>query len=776
MGSLKISGEAALNCRLAPVLILAMGTMGTIFVISQVLVLQEFLQVFQGNEFSIGIVLGSWLLLEALGSWMSGRRAGRSRDPLSSFVVLQGAQALLLPATLVMIRTGRFLLGASPWEALSFQSIWVLSFLILMPLGLANGAAFVYGCRLVGAGDNNRLQGPGKVYALEAAGAFIGALAFTFLLIGRLHAMEIAFCLGVLNMCCAFLLLHRFRERPRTREPYKIVTLLIMVLFIVGLFLPWADGIHWWTWQCRWSPLQLKESAESVYGNITVLTLGEERILYQNGLPAITMPFPDIAALEELVHLPLLAHADPKELLFVGGGVGGALAEAQKHPVQGLSYTELDPLLVRTAQQYATPLVTSELADGRTRIIYQDGRLFLRKTKKQYDVIIIHLPDASTLQLNRFFTLEFFSLAARHLAPQGILAFSLPGSDAYLSEEMIRMNRCVWDTLKAVFSHVRALPGGRNLFLASQDVALASLGPSRLAERLEARAVNSSVVRPFYLNYKMNPLQEQWLKETIFAGPPSRLNQDFSPALLFYFLAYVNAEVQPELRRVVLALEKINFKGLFIGLTVLNLPFVLFVLRRKAKRVSALSFSIFSTGLVGMAIEMVVIFVFQSVYGYLYHWIGFLIAAFMAGLALGAFLMTHRQTGFSKGYLFFGLIELVLFGFVIITALGLTAGNSFLLRETIGAGTLPGVFFIINLLAGSLVGCEFPLANQEAGRNAKDGTAGRAGRFYALDLSGAWLGTMLVSVLFVPLIGIEHTLWLVGALKAWSLVYLFLAR
>ena len=78
-------------------MVLAMVVMGVIFLISQVLILREFLMVFQGNEFSIGIVLGSWLLLEALGSWLSGRRADRSRDPLAAFATVQVMLSLLLP-------------------------------------------------------------------------------------------------------------------------------------------------------------------------------------------------------------------------------------------------------------------------------------------------------------------------------------------------------------------------------------------------------------------------------------------------------------------------------------------------------------------------------------------------------------------------------------------------------------------------------------------------------------------------------------------------------
>ena len=91
----------------------AMGTMGVIFLISQVLIIQEFLLLFQGNEFSIGIVLSSWLLLEALGSRLAGDRAEKCGNPARSFVTLQVMLSLLFPVTLVLIKMGRSLLGIS---------------------------------------------------------------------------------------------------------------------------------------------------------------------------------------------------------------------------------------------------------------------------------------------------------------------------------------------------------------------------------------------------------------------------------------------------------------------------------------------------------------------------------------------------------------------------------------------------------------------------------------------------------------------------------------
>ena len=322
---------------------LAMGTMGVIFLISQVLILQEFLLLFQGNEFSIGVVLGSWLLLEALGSWLSGDRAEKSGNPPRSFVSLQVMLSLLLPATLVLIQMGRFFLGISPWEALSLFSIWVLSVIFLAPLGILNGASFTYGCRLMRFRRSGEAQSSGVVYALEAIGSFAGGLVFTFFLVGRFHSIKIAFLLGALNMFISLLLLGArgdtaCRERLSRHHVLKLICLILAASFSFSLFSPLPDHIWRQAGESRWFPLELKQNRESVYGNVSVLAAGDERIIYQNGLPVITMPYPNIADIEELVHLPLLAHENPQSLLFLGGAVGGALAEAQKHPLNNIFY------------------------------------------------------------------------------------------------------------------------------------------------------------------------------------------------------------------------------------------------------------------------------------------------------------------------------------------------------------------------------------------------------------------------------------------------------
>ena len=111
--------------------------------------------------------------------------------------------------------------------------------------------------------------------------------------------------------------------------------------------------------------------------------------------------------------------------------------------------------------------VPDSLADPRIHVINSDGRLFVRQTPRQYDVVIADVPDPSTSQLNRFYTREFFAEVRRILLPGGVLSFSLGTYENYLSPELARLIGVAERTLREVFANVLILPGGRVFFLAS---------------------------------------------------------------------------------------------------------------------------------------------------------------------------------------------------------------------------------------------------------------------------------------------------------------------
>ena len=770
--------------------VVCVWVMGFSFVIAQVLVLREFIVLFHGNELSIGIVLGNWLLFEALGSVLAGRWADRARDPGRTFGWLQATVAVLLPVTLLLIRAGRQLVGISPWEAVGPGEIWRVSVLLLGPIGVVDGAEFAYACRAFFRLPQEETGVAGRVYLLEAVGSVCGGLLFTYLFVGRLHAVQTALVVGAVNAASAlFLLGWRRGDRaggtgrdPRHAQPadrgrgaLALASLVLLSAACVALAGSGADRLEAGSERLRWKGLPLVGSAESVYGNVTVFRLGEQFSFYQNGIPAITVPVPDIAAIEERVHLSLLAHPDPERVLMLGGGLGGGLAEALRHPVREIFYMEPDPEVVEMVRRFPTPLTERELGDPRVRVRNEDGRRFLRNTDLPFDVVLLHLPDATTLLQNRYFTREFFALVKARLRPGGLLALTLPGSSSYLGEELILLTRCTRDTLREELPHTRILPGEQALVLASADLPLEALGPDLLARRLEARGIEASMVSPYYIRYRMDPERERWYLDEIEKGPGTPVNRDLAPVRLYYALAYRNAQVHRGGRAATLALTGLRSFHVFVALAVLQLPLLVWLLLGRGDRVTALSFSVFSTGFASMAVEMTLILSFQCLFGQIYQWVGVLIASFMGGLALGAY-RTSRPgiEAADEGLRRFVRLE----RWVLLFLLGLIPALAGVARAPLwggGAAVLLHAFYVIAAAAcGFLVGSEFPLANREALRH-RAGVSRMAGRFYALDLAGAWLGTLLVSVILVPLLGVLPTLAAACLLKVFSLLYLRLA-
>jgi spermidine synthase len=92
--------------------------MGFTFTVTQGLMIRELLVAFFGNELSIGLILGNWLVLEAAGSGLMGKLADRWGENPASFAILQILFALFLPLCLLGAYSSRIIVGAL-WDNLT---------------------------------------------------------------------------------------------------------------------------------------------------------------------------------------------------------------------------------------------------------------------------------------------------------------------------------------------------------------------------------------------------------------------------------------------------------------------------------------------------------------------------------------------------------------------------------------------------------------------------------------------------------------------------------
>jgi hypothetical protein len=83
------------------------------------------------------------------------------------------------------------------------------------------------------------------------------------------------------------------------------------------------------------------------------------------------------------------------------------------------------------------------------------------------------------------------------------------------------------------------------------------------------------------------------------------------------------------------------------------------------------------------------------------------------------------------------------------------------------------LFFAMNLLCGMLAGMQFITANLCM---KGDETSSVAGRLYAADLAGSFCGSILSSILLIPMMGVQNMLLTLVSLKVMSFVLLLSVR
>lgn len=750
---------------------IAIVVMGISGLVAQILLLREFLIVFAGNELSIGIILANWLVLEAFGSFVLGGTVEKIKHRIETFTVITLLFSLSLFLSIFGIRLLKSALGISIGEGMGFVTMLYSSFILLLPVSVLHGALFTYSCRIYAAVSGRKAVSVGKVYIYETLGTIVGGLACTYLLVPYLDAFQAALGLAMLNVAACLVLTASIWKTGRSP---KMLSGLLCVLIAIGGWAGLTDQagrLHGYAIQAQWKNQQIVHYQNSPYSNICILENQGQYIFFQDGSPTIITPVPDMAFVEAFVHLPLLIHPHPANLFILSGGAGGMIDAALKHPsVAAIAYAELDPLLPDLIRKYPTPLTEAELTHPKVSVKPVDGRLLLETSPERFDAIFIGIMEPSNLQANRLFTREFFALARQRLQEDGLLVIGLPGSMTYLNDELKNLNSAIYHTLTGVFDHIRIIPGeGRNLFIASEAPGILTIDREQVIERLGQRNLQTETMIPWHIENKLHDGWQDWFARLI-ADSSRKINSDFRPLGMFYSISHWNALFAPSLRGVFNALETLSLKAILLSSAFLLLGY--FILKRLKADLAftGVPLSIMATGFAGMIFSLMILFTFQSIYGFVFSWIGVLVAAFMAGSAAGATLMTINLNRVTHDDRLFLIIDLLIIGFAVACPLLFHTAHA----NLGGAGffmTFRILFLVIAFIGGVLIGAQFPLANKIYLETSAS-LSRTAGLLYAADLLGGWLGGILGAVVLLPVLGLAGTGVTVAVLKLTSAMLL----
>ncbi len=388
--------------------------------------------------------------------------------------------------------------------------------------------------------------------------------------------------------------------------------------------------------------------------------------------------------------------------------------EILKYDVHRVDYTEIDPEVIAVGRS-----MTHALSDPRIFPIGGDGRTVVRNADGTYDVVLVNVPDPSTAQLHRYYSREFVREVHSALRPGGVAAFSLSSSGEYHGTAARQVSSVLYRTLGDVFSRVLVIPGTRNYFLASDGI----LGYA-VTQSIEERRIPTTYVNRDYLDDDLLARRGMLLV--------SSFDSNASPSTDFNPVAYA--------RQLDYWASMVGFDPLLIIVVVLVGTALLLT------RMDAVRIGMFAAGGSAASLQFLILLSFQILYGYVYQALGLLIAAFMAGLALGAFWGRRWSMEHGRSHFVFvqaGIAITVLLLIPLTSILGsfevpIFAGGVLLALETLLAGLLVGILFAV------------------ASRMLRDTPASVAATIYSIDLVGSAVGAVLVSAFLVPAFGV-HT-------------------
>ena len=737
--------------------IFAFTLLGFAATIGQILVLRELLTVFSGTELAVAIVLAAWLFWTALGGLLGGKLSQHYGGSPRLFGYLQGGSGLILASTVFLIRAARLLFQVGAGELVTLGQMLAISFLTLAPFCLISGVLFSLACSLLAAQIPAWTRSPGLVYFLEGLGAGIGGLIFTLILIHHFNGLQIASSIGLL-LCFSGLIivLQASRNRP--------VDILIFACIFLGLTTVQyrGTGMDRASRQWQWSGFRLLDSQETIYGHIVVVARENQITFFESGLWNFTVP--DQLSAEEAVHYGLLQHPQPESVLLIGGGVSGSLAQLLLHPsIREVAYVELDPKLIQLGETYLPGDVTAALQDGRATVLHEDGRSYLSHTSSKFDVILVNLPEPFTAQINRFYTQEFFRLAASKMRADGVFFFTASAAETALGPTQARYLKLLYRTASSVFPEVVVFPGQTARFFCAKSPGILTKQPETLVTRLRQRKLELLYVQDHYILWDLSPLRQESFMAMIEQADENQENSDLNPRAYSYNLLLWGSHYSPMIAKTFSALSKrIIWIGMLLFCFVVAVASFAKGFRSGTFQIpkTRILYSVTVFGLTGISLEILIVFAFQVFFGYVYYQIGILLALFMVGLALGSFTFSYypknRPLHIRTLVIFqFGLACFCLglaFMFVHFPDWLSFGGHEFLHREA---------FSVVSLVAGFLGGAHFPLANRILLKEQSQ-VGPTAGLVYGVDLLGSFLGCILVGLVFIPAMGIYQTLFILA--------------
>ena len=323
------------------------------------------------------------------------------------------------------------LLAADPW--LKIQMDLVRTAWAVLPPALLWGASFPFALAAAAkpGQDSGRLVG--GVYAANTAGAILGALSASLILvtwIGTQHSIQVLISLA--TVAGVLILAQALTGSAPAKARLSLAGAVLIVMVASGITVMSIPEL----------PKQLvaygrfTQTQARFQGQADIIYMGEGRtafvavsksadgtLSYHNAgkVQASSMPV-DMRLQRMLGHLTTLIPENPRRLLVIGNGAGATAGAVSIDPrAEKITIVEIEDLVPQVAAEYFSQLNFDVINNPKVEVIIDDGRHYLLTTKEKFDGITSDPLDPWVKGSAALYTKEFFETAKQHLNPGGVV-------------------------------------------------------------------------------------------------------------------------------------------------------------------------------------------------------------------------------------------------------------------------------------------------------------------------------------------------------------------
>lgn len=256
--------------------------------------------------------------------------------------------------------------------------------------------------------------GIGRLYAANTAGAVCGALAAAWLLLPGIGFAATVWGIGLGIFGLSLL--------PGRRGPWSAA--IVAGALAVAVTQSAALGRERVQGAFGVGPYRIVAYREAPDSTVSVVeSASGRRHLLVDGFQASS----ELSAgsyMEWMGHLPMLLHPDPKDALVICFGTGRTTDAVRREGPERLDVVDVSQAVLDLAPLF--PANGAVLEDPRVRAIVMDGRAWLRRTERRYDVVTLEPMPPNFAGTNALYSREFYEAVAARLKPGGVVAQWLP--------------------------------------------------------------------------------------------------------------------------------------------------------------------------------------------------------------------------------------------------------------------------------------------------------------------------------------------------------------